>query len=164
MSAEWLLAERSFRDLVLIDSRRNRFSNVLRFEPEARMRCPPWIDGWPGLEGDRPNPRGFLRSAPLRPAPATRCIQILLKKHSLREVWSQSMIAVWARGLSGRDWSPALLNLIRGAGLWSCLSLCHFDPRVQKRLQQNLCGELVHSLLAFLCRHLRSHQQFFGMK
>ena len=29
--------------------------------------CPPWIDGWPGLEGGSPKPRGFLRSAQSSP-------------------------------------------------------------------------------------------------
>ena len=31
------------------------------------MRCHSWIDGWPGLEGARPKPRGFLRSAQSSP-------------------------------------------------------------------------------------------------
>ena len=29
--------------------------------------CHPWIDGWPGLEGGSPKPRGFLRSAQSSP-------------------------------------------------------------------------------------------------
>ncbi len=29
--------------------------------------CRQWIDGWPGLEGASPKPRGFLRSAQSSP-------------------------------------------------------------------------------------------------
>ena len=29
--------------------------------------CQQWIDGWPGLEGASPKPRGFLRSAQSSP-------------------------------------------------------------------------------------------------
>jgi hypothetical protein len=37
--------------------------------PERRSAiiCPQWIDGWPGLEGGSPKPRGFLRSAQSSP-------------------------------------------------------------------------------------------------
>ena len=33
--------------------------------------CQPWFDAWPGLEGDSPKPRGFLRSAQSSPGHPT---------------------------------------------------------------------------------------------
>ncbi len=44
-----------------------RVCEAQRNTPISLELCQQWIDGWPGLEGTSPKPRGFLRFAQSSP-------------------------------------------------------------------------------------------------
>ena len=61
-------------------------------EPQgASCGCQQWIDGWPGLEGGSPKPRGFLRSAQSSPGHPIDASKQKLQLHRLARRFSAEL-------------------------------------------------------------------------
>ena len=113
MSAARLISVRPCQNLFLVYSRRNTFSIVLRLVPEALVHCPQWIDGWLGLDGGSPKPRGFLRSAQSSPGHPT--------EKATSAIWYAAFYLIIAANATEADFTQSdacSLGCVAGRQAW----------------------------------------------